>query len=239
MLAIFVLFEALRLLRSWWVEGSASGWVRTNLRPAGIVVGSSVASFLLLLWLMDVLVPAYDTGTHITYAGSPFTHFFHMVHYATILKSQPGKPGISSTPFQWLINEKAIPYARTAVNSTVSGKIVASHPVYFFQGLINPFIIFLAVPALCACLSIWWRKGELLSLIALAWFLGGFLPAVFESYVLNRVDYIYYMVIIMPALYIALTRVFADKRMPRAAAVGWVVMLVYGFAELYPIRTLL
>jgi 4-amino-4-deoxy-L-arabinose transferase-like glycosyltransferase len=239
MLAIFVLFEALRLLRSWWVEGSASGWVRTNLRPAGIVVGSSVASFLLLLWLMDVLVPAYDTGTHITYAGSPFTHFFHMVHYATILKSQPGKPGISSTPFQWLINEKAIPYARTAVNSTVSGKIVASHPVYFFQGLINPFIIFLAVPALCACLSIWWRKGELLSLIAVAWFLGGFLPAVFESYVLNRVDYIYYMVIIMPALYIALTRVFADKRMPRAAAVGWVVMLVYGFAELYPIRTLL
>jgi dolichyl-phosphate-mannose-protein mannosyltransferase len=239
MFLVFVLFEALRLLRSWWVEHSAGGWVRRNARPAGLVVLSSAVSFLLLLWLLDVLVPAYDTGTHITYAGSPFTHFFHIVHYATLLKAEPAKPGISSTPWQWLLNEKAIPYAKTAVNSSVKGKIVASHPIYFFQGLMNPYIIFLAIPALCACASIWWRTGDRLALLSIAWFLGTFLPAVFESYVLDRVNYLYYMLIVMPAIYVALARVFGDRRMPRAAVIGWIAVLIFGFADLYPIRTVL
>jgi dolichyl-phosphate-mannose-protein mannosyltransferase len=238
MIAVFVLFEALRLLRAWWSE-SASGWVQTNVRPAGLVIVSTAVSFLLLLWILDILVPAYDTGTHITYAGSPFTHFFHIVHYATLLKSEPGKPGISSTPFQWLLNEKAIPYAKTAVTATANGKVVSVHPVYFFQGLMNPFIIFLAVPALLACVSFWWRENDIVALIAVAWFLGNFLPAVFESYALGRVNYLYYMLIVMPAIYIALARAFGDRRMPRAATIGWAATLVFGFADLYPIRTLL
>ncbi len=238
MVVVFVLFEAFRMLRAWWF-GSLEGWVRTNVRPAALVIVSGAASFLALLWLLDILVPAYDTGTHIKYAGSPFTHFFHMVHYATLLKAEPGKPGISSTPFQWLLNEKAIPYAKTAVTATAGGKIVSNHPIYFFQGLMNPYIIFLAIPALCACLSIWWRRNETLALFAVVWFLGNFLPAVFESYALGRVDYLYYMVIVLPAIYIALARVFGDRRMPLAATLGWSVMLVYGFAVLYPIRTLL
>jgi predicted membrane-bound dolichyl-phosphate-mannose-protein mannosyltransferase len=238
LIAVFVLFEALRLLRAWWLE-SASGWVAKNVRPAALAVFTAAASFLLLLWLMDVLVPAYDINTHIVYGGSPFTHFFHIVHYATLLKSEPGKPGFASTPFQWLLNEKAIPYQKASANVSVNGKIIASHLRYYFQGLMNPYIIFLAVPALFACFSIWWRRGEVLALIAIAWFLGTFLPAVFESYVMRRVDYLYYMVIVMPAIYVALARVFADRRMPRLATMGWAVMLVFGFAELYPIRTLL
>jgi 4-amino-4-deoxy-L-arabinose transferase-like glycosyltransferase len=237
MVAVYVLFELGRWLRAWWTD-SGSGWLRENVRPAAFVVFSGAASFLLLLWILDMLVPAYDTGTHITYAGSPFTHFFHMVHYATLLKSEPARPGISSTPFQWLLNEKAIPYAKTAVTSTSGGKIVANHPQYFFQGLINPYIIFLAIPALAACLSIWWRKGETLSLLAVAWFIGCFVPAIFESYALRRVNYIYYMLIVMPAIYIALARVFGDRRVPKVATVAWAVMLVFGFIDLYPIRVL-
>jgi hypothetical protein len=230
-----VIFELLRLARAWWSD-SASGWVSENLRPATFVIFSAAASFLVLLWILDVLVPAYDTGTHITYAGSPFTHFYHMVHYATQLHSEPGKPGISSTPFQWLLNEKAIPYAKTAVTTTSHGKVTLNHPVYFFQGVMNPYIIFFAIPALFACISIWWKRADTVSLIAIAWFLGAFLPAVFESYALERVNYLYYMVIVMPGIYIALARVFGDRRMPRAATIGWGVMLVFGFADLYPIR---
>jgi dolichyl-phosphate-mannose--protein O-mannosyl transferase len=235
MIAVFVIFELLRLLRAWWSE-SAGAWVSENLRPAVIVVFSGAASFLLLLWILDLLVPGYDTGTHISYAGSPFTHFFHMVNYATLLKSQPGKPGISSTPFQWLLNEKAIPYAKTAVTTSSGHTITLNRPVYFFQGLMNPYIIFFAIPALCACLSIWWRRADTVSLIALAWFLGAFLPALFESYVLGRVNYLYYMAIVLPGVYIALARVFGQRRMPLAATIGWSVMLVFGFADLYPIR---
>jgi hypothetical protein len=237
MVAVFVIFEVLRLLRAWWYE-SAGGWVKDNLRPLGLVLFSGAVSFLLVLWILDLLVPAYDTGTHITYGGSPFTHFFHMVHYATLLKSEPAKPGIASTPFQWLLNEKAIPYAKTLVSSSSGGKIVASHPQYFFQGLMNPYIIFLAIPALCACISIWWRRADVVALIAIAWFLGTFLPAIFESYALMRVNYLYYMVLVTPAIYLALARVFGDRRMPTVATMGWVVMLIFGFADLFPIRVL-
>lgn len=239
LLLVFVIFEGLRFVRSWWLAGRARGWVQENLRPLGFFIGATAVSFFLLLWILDLLVPAYDTGTHITYGGDPFTHFWHMVHYATLLKSQPGKPGIASTPFQWLLNEKAIPYAKTAVNTSANGHILTTHNQYFFQGLINPFIIFLAVPAVLACLSTWWRRDDRIALIGVAWFLGTFLPPIVESYGLQRVNYIYYMLIVMPAIYIALARVFGDRRMPRLATVAWVVMLVFGFADLYPIRTLL
>ncbi len=239
LIAAFVLFEALRLLRAWWKEEGVSRWVRSYVRPAGIMFGATAVSFLFLLWILDLAVPAYDTGTKITYAGSPFTHFFHMVNYATLLKTHPNESGISSTPFQWLLNEKAIPYAKTASEVKAGGKTIASHPIYFFQGAMNPFIIFLAIPALMACLGIWWRTGDRLALIAVAWFAGTWVPSVFESYALLRVNYLYYMVIVMPSIYVALARVFADKRVPRAAVVGWVIMLVFGFADLYPIRGLL
>ncbi len=220
-------------------RGEGRAILREYLRPLAIVVGASIVSSLLVLWLLDVLVPAYDTGTHIEYAGSPFTHFFHMYHYALLLKAETGKPGISSTPWEWLLNEKAIPYAKTAVNSVSNGKIVASHAEFFFQGLMNPFIIFLAVPAVCACVAIWWRGGDLIALIGVAWCAGTFLPSVAESVISNRVNYLYYMTIVMPGIYLVLARVFGDRRMSRAAVFGWAVMLVYGFADLYPIRTLL
>jgi dolichyl-phosphate-mannose-protein mannosyltransferase len=239
LMAVIVILELLRMLRAWWLEGSTRGWVRGNLRPAAITVGAGMVSFMLLLWLLDALVPAYDTGTHITYAGDPFSHFFHMVHYATLLKATPGKPGIASTPWEWLLNEKAIPYAETIAKTTSGGHVLTKHPVYLFLGLMNPFIIFLAIPALFACAAIWWRMGEGAPLIAVAWFLGTFVPAVFESEVYERVNYLYYMLMVLPAIYIALARVFSDRRMPRAAVVGWAVMLIYGFGDLYPIRGLL
>ena len=221
------------------MQEDAGALVRTYLRPLGIAVGSSVVGALLLLWILDLLVPAYDPGGHIEYAGSPFTHFFHMYHFALLLKAEPGKPGISSSPWEWLLNEKAIPYAKTAVNSVANGQIVATRAIYFFQGAINPFIIFLAVPAAFGCVAIWWRKADNVALVGVAWCLGTFVPSAAESIISNRVDYLYYMLIVMPGIYLVLARVFADRRMPRSALLGWVVMLIYGFGDLYPIRTLL
>jgi predicted membrane-bound dolichyl-phosphate-mannose-protein mannosyltransferase len=239
LLVALIIFEALRVLRAWWTTEDKDGIVREYIRPLGIMVGASVVSSLLILWLLDVLVPAYDPGTHAVYGGSPFTHFFHMYHFALLLKLEAGKPGIASTPWEWLLNEKAIPYAKTAVNSVANGQIVASHNVYFFQGEINPFIIFLVIPAVCACAAMWWRRADTLALVGVAWCAGTFLPSLAENVISNRVDYLYYMLVVMPGVYIVLARVFADRRMPRSATVGWAVMLIYGFADLFPIRTLL
>ncbi len=236
--AVFVLYEALRVLRAKWVDKSAKGWVQENLRPAFIVVISGAASFLLVLWALDLLIPAYDTGTKITYAGSPFTHFFHMYHYAGLLNAVPNATGIPSTPWEWLIDQRGINYARVAVNSVSGGKIVASRATIYFQGEINPFIIFFAVPALFAGVAQWWRDNDRVALFGSAWILATYAISVYDAQISGRVAYLYYMVVVMPGIYIVLARFFSRKGIPTAFTLGWSLMLIYGFLNLYPIQTL-
>jgi hypothetical protein len=220
---------------------------RRLLRHAAIVHGqqlglyllSGVAATLGLLALLDALVPAYDPGTHVLYSGNPFSHLSHMYSYAQLLKSKPGETGITSSPLAWLLNEKPINYARVAVNTSVGSKVVATHDTIRFEGVINPFIIFLAIPALLAALAAAWRTGERLAALGAAWCLGAYLPFLFGSEVSGRISYLYYMVIVMPGLYVVTARLFASRRMPAAATVGWAIALIYGFVHLYPLRTLL
>jgi hypothetical protein len=47
------------------------------------------------------------------------------------------------------------------------------------------------------------------------------------------------MVLVMPGVYLVVTRLFSPPRMPTAATVGWALALLYGFLNLYPLRTLL
>ena len=266
LLFVLVLLEALRAARTLWarrverrqdverVQGvepaqgehggvrspyRATGWVGASLRPLMIFLAASVASFLGLLWLLDVLVPAYDPGTHTVYGGSPFTHLSHIYHYAQLLKSKSGATGIAATPWEWLQDQRTIDYARVAVNSVAHGNVVSSRALVYFKGEINPFIIFLAVPALFAALAAAWRAGDGVAEIGACWCLGAFLPFAIESQISGRITYLYYMVIVMPGLYLVVSRLFADPRMPRAAVLGWVVMLSFSFLNLYPLRMLL
>ncbi len=186
-----------------------------------------------------MLVPAYDPGTHIVYGGNPFSHFAHMYEYAQLLKSKPGETGIASDPLAWLLNEKAINYARVAVSTSVGGKVVSTHDTFRFEGVMNPFIIFLAIPALCAALAAAWKTGERVAALGACWCLGTYLPYLFGSAVSGRISYLYYMVTVMPGVYLVTTRFFASRQMPKAATVGWSIALIYGFVHLYPIRTLL
>jgi dolichyl-phosphate-mannose--protein O-mannosyl transferase len=219
--------------------GQAPPRIGAGWKPFAIFLLTGVLSFLGLLWLLDVLVPAYDPVNHVTYAGSPFTHVAHMWHYAQLLKSKPGEVGISSTPWQWLLNERTINYAKVAVNSLSNGKIVATRPTVYFQGAINPFIIFMAIPALFAAVAGAWRKGDGVAALGACWCLGTFLPLAIESQVSGRITYLYYMVTVMPGVYLVVTRLFSPPRMPTAATLGWALALVYGFLNLYPLRTLL
>ncbi len=199
---------------------------------------SGAVAFLGLLWLLDVLIPAYDPGTHRVYAGNPIAHFIHMYKYALLLTSKPGETGIASHPLAWLLNEKAINYFQVTVSTLVDGKVVGSHATISFQGLMNPFIIFLAIPATFAAVATGWRGDEVAALGA-CWVLGTYLPFLFGDLASNRVSYLYYMLIVMPGLYIVTVKLFSGRRMPRAAALGWAIALIYGFIHLYPFRTLL
>lgn len=237
LLVVLALLEALRFARIRWGPRPAapigSGW-----RAFALFAAVGAASFLGLLALLDVLVPAYDPNAHVTYAGDPFSHLSHIYRYAQLLTTQPHATGISSTPWQWLLDSKTIDYAKVAVNSLAGGHIVATRPTIYFQGAINPFVIFLAIPALFAAAAAAWREGEQLAALATCWCLGTFAPFLLESQISGRITYLYYMVIVMPGVYLVAARLFSPRRMPLAATLGWSAALIYGFLDLYPLRTL-
>jgi 4-amino-4-deoxy-L-arabinose transferase-like glycosyltransferase len=234
LLVVIVLLEALRWARGRWAPGGEEwSWRRLALFAASTIVG-----FVALLGLLDVLVPAYDPNAHVTYGGNPLRHIGHMYDYAQLLKAVAHSTGISSTPWQWLLDVKTIDYAKVAVNSLSGGKLVATHPTIFFQGAINPFVIFLAIPALFAACAGAWRERDEVAAVGACWCLGTYIPFVYESLISGRITYLYYMVIAMPGLYLVVARMFSPRRMPLAATLGWSVALLYGFIDQYPLRTL-
>jgi hypothetical protein len=218
---------------------AAAATARQRLPKLGLFLLAGAAGTLGLLWLLDVLVPAYDPGTHKLYDGNPFSHLAHMYNYAQLLKAKPYETGFASPPLDWLFDQKTIKYASVVVETTVKGKLVGSHATISFIGEINPFIIFLAVPGLFAALAAAWRSGDGVAALGACWCLGTYLPLVIGDLASDRVSYIYYMLAVMPGVYLVTTRLFAGKRLPPAAAVGWAIMLVYSFVRLYPIHTLL
>ena len=67
-----------------------------------------------------------------------------------------------------------------------------------------------------------------------AWFLGTWLPFAVLSLFWLRTSYLYYMVIVMPGIYLAVARLFTSPRMPRTA-IGVFLLLVLAAAVLtYP-----
>ena len=53
----------------------------------------------------------------------------------------------------------------------------------------------------------------------------------------NRISYLYYMVIVLPAVYLAVARLLSHRTLPRAVLAGYVCILGYWFEALYPFRT--
>jgi hypothetical protein len=61
---------------------------------------------------------------------------------------------------------------------------------------------------------------------------------VLQAQILGRTSYLYYMLIVLPGLYLITARMFSPTRIPRAATLGWVVALLYSLIDLYPVRSL-
>jgi dolichyl-phosphate-mannose-protein mannosyltransferase len=232
-----VLFEVIRVLWDWRGPAGRVAAIRARGIPLTISIVASVVTVVVGVWLLDIAVPAYDPGTKITYAGDPFSHIGHMLSYAEKLKAVPNATGISSTPWQWLLDQKPIDYSRVAVNSSSGGKIVASRALFAAKGEINPFILFLTIPALFAAIAAVWYERDELAALGAAWCVGTFVPFVIQAQVLNRISYLYYMLVVLPGIYLVVARLFSPGRVPRAATIGWVVALVYSFVDLYPVRS--
>jgi hypothetical protein len=70
------------------------------------------------------------------------------------------------------------------------------------------------------------------------WFLGTWLPFVALSLLWSRTSYLYYMVIVMPGLYIAAARLALHPRMPGWLLGAWLGCVLAAAVLLYPFTAL-
>jgi hypothetical protein len=175
-----------------------------------------------------------------------------MISYAAQQTSPNGPSGIASYPWQWLLDLQPITYLR--INPSLPGQgLFAIHPVSKFLGVISPPIIALAIPALLFCVYRFVRlprvldgarpsiaPGETqLAVVGVAWFLGTWIPFQALSVLDSRTSYIYYMVVVMPGIYVAiaylLSKVWRLRRWPLSALIVlWVLGVLVAAVLLYP-----
>jgi dolichyl-phosphate-mannose--protein O-mannosyl transferase len=222
-----------------------------RLRPAltrfVLVVLGSFAGFILGLWVMGLIATPYADSAHQLITGGPFAHVWHIITYAEALTAPHGATGIASYPWQWLFDKGAITYL--GVSAPLPGHAAGITPVCRFLGEISPPIIALAIPALLLCLvRLTGIRGRLaahspdqlqLALLALAWFIGTWGPYQLQSALEHRISYLYYMLSVMPGIYLALALLASAAWRsrgvwPRATTGAWVVAVVVFAVIMYP-----
>jgi predicted membrane-bound dolichyl-phosphate-mannose-protein mannosyltransferase len=233
-LFVLVVLEALRWL------GSRDAPLRRVSRLAQGGVASVVSFFGLLAILGRIARPYDDTaGRFIT--GGPFAHLGHMLSYAAGQTSPHGPRGIASYPLAWLVDYKPIVYLNVNPARPADG-LVNVHPGVHFLGLISPPILLVGIPALVVAAVVAARRrvgpDRELAVLAVAWFAGTFVPFELLSLFWSRTSYIYYMVIVMPGIYIAAAWLAARfRRHPRLLGV-WIGTVLVAAVLAYPLTPL-
>jgi hypothetical protein len=234
-------FELLRWFRDRGAVGPA-------LARLAMCAASAAAVFVGLLALLDRIAPPYDPLTHKLITGGVFGHIRYMLDYGAHQTSPHGPKGIASYPWAWLVDIKPIVYLNINPQRPVPG-LFGVHPQAHFLGMISPAILLVGLPALVIGA---WRvfgggrhplgprrsaAGDV-ELLGLAWFAGTFLPFVLLSLIDNRTSYLYYMVIVMPGIYIAAAQLVARLRPPPRWIWGWTVTIAIAVVLMYPFTPL-
>jgi dolichyl-phosphate-mannose-protein mannosyltransferase len=248
-IVVLGLLELVRVIVRRRDPSSPPGWA---LRPAltRFVASTftSVGVFVGLLGVMGLIATPYADADAKLITGGPFAHISHMISYATQQVSPHGPQGIASYPWEWLIDLKPILYLR--VNPSLPGHgLDAIHPVSAFYGMMSPPIILLELPALAFAISRLARRrrpgsgqssaDRQLAILAITWFIGTWLPFELQSLLDQRTSYIYYMVIVMPGIYVAVTYLVAlgwrrRKTWLSAVTLVWALAVVAAAVLMYP-----
>jgi 4-amino-4-deoxy-L-arabinose transferase-like glycosyltransferase len=222
-------------------------WLGTRERAAaacrrlGALAASAAAVFIGLLALMDRIAPPFDDTTHRLLTGGVFGHISHMFSYAAHDISPHGPKGIASYPWTWLVDYKPITYLYINPAHPIRG-LYHVHPQVHFLGLISPPILLLALPGLALAARAAWRTGggpdRDVAVVALAWFLGTYLPFVALSLFLQRTSYLFYMLIVMPGMYLAAVWLALRLRSHRRLLAAWALTVLIAAAIAYPLTPL-
>jgi dolichyl-phosphate-mannose-protein mannosyltransferase len=233
--APYVLFALVVLEALRWVSFRTDAIGRTR-RLAACAVASA-ASFLVLLTVLGLIAPAYSPQTGKRVPGGPFGEIGHILAYASHQTSPHGPKGIASYPWDWLVDYKPITYLRVNPSRPADG-LYFVHPAVHFVGVISPPILLLALPSLLFIAFLEVRRragsGSEVGLVGLAWFLGTFLPFVALSLFESRTSYIYYMVIVMPGIYLSVAYVVGWIGARRILSLAWMVSVLAAAVVLYP-----
>jgi predicted membrane-bound dolichyl-phosphate-mannose-protein mannosyltransferase len=253
---VLVAFVLLELFRRRGARVAGDG-VRAAARLGGCTAVSA-GVFVGLLAILDLIAPPYDSTSTMLLASGPFHHIAHMLSYGADQTSPHGPTGIASYPWTWLVDVNPITYLNVNPSRPAPG-LYNVHPAVHFIGMMSPSIMLLAIPALAS--AAWtivrpraprlaaagadvgagaarrFASGEV-ALLAVAWFLGTFLPFVVLSLAFNRTSYIYYMVIVMPGIYLAVADLVVRGRRFRKLIVLWVVLVVGAATVMYPLTPL-
>jgi dolichyl-phosphate-mannose-protein mannosyltransferase len=249
-------FELLRMFR----DRTAAG---PPLARLAMCAASAAAVFVGLLALLDRIAPPYDPLRHKLITGGVFGHIRFMLDYGAHQTSPRGPHGIASYPWGWLIDIKPIVYLNINPQRPVPG-LFGVHPQAHFLGMISPPILLVGLPGLAiAAWSVleggahlrrplgrlrhplgsgaWLRHPSAavdVELLGLAWFAGTFLPFVLLSLIDDRTSYLYYMVIVMPGIYIAAAQLVARVGPPPRWIWGWIVTIAIAVVLMYPFTPL-
>jgi predicted membrane-bound dolichyl-phosphate-mannose-protein mannosyltransferase len=233
-LLALLLLELLRAYRDRSAVGPA-------LVRVAICAAAAAAVFVGLLALLDVTAPPYDPLGHRLVGGGVFGHIRYLLHYGAHQTSPHGPQGIASYPWGWLIDIKPILYLNINPQRPVPG-LLNVHPQAHFLGMISPAILLVGLPGLATAA---WRSVRVgrsgasdVELLGLTWFAGTFAPFVLLSVIDSRTSYLYYMVIVMPGIYIAAAQFVARIRLPPRWIWAWAVTIAIAVVVMYPFTPL-
>jgi 4-amino-4-deoxy-L-arabinose transferase-like glycosyltransferase len=249
-----LLLELMRGARWLLVERRMSpfrGWRRawSRVKPPLVLTGVSIATFASLLAVLDAAVTPYHDGHPVDRGQASVcrvfgmwsgacNHIAFMDDYAAKLRSPGGPQGIASYPWQFWGDVEPIDYYTVKTTVTVGSTVTAVNTVVSYKGEIDPVVLVTAWIAILLTIAEAIRRRDDVSFLILAWIIGTWLPAELSSLVGQRTTYLYYMVVTMPALYLAVARLLSRRVIPRWLVGGWVGLLLASFAILYPFRTL-
>jgi Dolichyl-phosphate-mannose-protein mannosyltransferase len=259
-LLVLGLIEVGRVLVALRDPDPPPGW---HWRPAFIRLVAtafvSIGLFVGLLGLMGLVAKPYADAEARLITGGPFDHLWHMITYGANLTSPGGPQGIASYPWQWLLDLKPITYLR--INPSLPGQgLDGIHPVSAFLGMVSPPILALAIPGVVWGIVRSARRRRLvepaaddagaprpgrsigdlqLAILGPAWFIGTWLPYELQSALDARTSYLYYMVVVMPGIYVAVTYLLSlgwRRRTPwlRGLILLWGASVVVGVVLMYP-----
>ena len=210
---------------------------RTATGTLAACIAVTGVSYLATLGLLGLAVAPYDPGARKD-VGGPIAHTRHMLDTATSLTLRHGPTGAASYPWEWLTGRGEVDFLRIIEPRLVSGRVVSQRTTVAFRGAANPFLLLVALPALFMAAWVAWTRGTETDLLATAWFVGTFLPFCAQSLFEHRVMYIHYLLLVMPAIYLAAARLFSPRTVPAAATVGFAAAVAIGLVQLYPFRVL-